>query len=142
RLHKLGLIRQLRLLQLPPLLLGCPLFKLGLERQQPVTDGRILLDIDFPLRRVDKPKVLALHTPALDVLAAQKRLEQLRRLRILRDKPVARVAADDEGLVQPSLDAVKRRAVDLAQRFAARHYLVAQTRQRVVLEAPGAAAET
>ena len=130
------MIRQLRLLQLPPFLLRRAILKVCFERQQPITHCWVCLDIDFALRRVDQPKTFRLDAPALDILAAQKGLQQLRRIFICLDQSVARRRVDDEGFVQPCLDAVKRRAIDFAQRFAARRDLVAQQRQRLILEAP------
>ena len=96
RFSKHRLIRQLRLLQFPPFLLGRSFLQFRLERQKPIADCRIILDIDFAFRRVDEEKALRLNAPALDVLAAQEWPEQLCRFLVLLDQPVARFLVDDE----------------------------------------------
>ena len=63
-------------------------------------------------------KSFRLDAPAFDVLAAQKRLQQIGRFRI-GSRPADRASAvDDKGLVEAGLDAVERRAIDLAERLA------------------------
>src|SRR5208337_5449246 len=75
---ELRLISQLRLLQLEPLLLGRALLQLRLERQEPIADRRIGVDVDLAPGRVDEPEPLRLDPPTLHVLAAQERLQEFR----------------------------------------------------------------
>ena len=109
--------------------------------QQPIADRRIGFDINLASRCIDEKQILALDAPTFDVLAAQKRFQQFRRFRIGGDEPIVRRTVDDEGFVETRLDAVERRPIDLAERLAPCRDLVAQPRQRIVLETPGAGPE-
>lgn len=98
--YHLRLIRQLRLLQLKPFLTGGAGLKLLLERLEPVADRRIVVDVDLAPWDIDQIEPFRLDPPALDVLAAQKRLEQFGRLLVLLDQPVARLLVNNESVIE------------------------------------------
>src|SRR5260370_16730541 len=78
--RELWLIRQLRLLQLPPFLLRRALFQIGFERQQPITDCGIFVDIDLALGGIYQKEAFWLYAPTLHGPSLQKALYPFLRL--------------------------------------------------------------
>ncbi len=135
RISQSRLIRQLRLLQLEPFLLGGALFQFRLERQRA---SRGLPDncrySTLPLGVLIRNSPSGSTRQRLTFSPRRNGFSSFADFLSCLHQPVARRRIDDEGLVEAGHDAAERRAIDLAERLLALDDLVAQPRQRLVLE--------